>query len=147
MVKLIKSNYRISNGMFGKRVTKWYDDFFSKQKGIIIDSYYPLIRSLKLEKLGYFCNWKLKSTIDQMKKLQQWESSRSDSSSRLDSIKILRKDLQNFTHFQSTKRKMYKFRVRGIPFVESFNNTVKPHLTGTGTGREGKDPTRGCVSQ
>lgn len=56
MVKLIKSNYRISNGMFGKRVMKWYDDFFSKQKGIIIDSYYPLIRSLKLEKLGYFCN-------------------------------------------------------------------------------------------
>lgn len=136
MVKLIKSNYRISNGMFGKRVTKWYDDFFFEAKSIIIDnySYYPLIRSMKL---GHFCNWKLKSTIDQMKKLQQWESSRSDSSYRLDSIKILRKDLQNFTHFQSTKRKMYKFRVRGIPFVESFNNTVKPHLTGTGTGRRG----------
>lgn len=80
-----------------------------------------------------------------MKKLQQWESSRSDSSSRLNSIKILRKDLQNFTHFQSTKRN--KFRVRGIPFVESFNNTVNPHLTGTGTGGEERDPTRGCVSQ
>lgn len=61
---------------------------------------------------------------------------------RLDSIKILQKDLQNFIRFQSTKRKIYKFRVRGIPFVESFNNTVK-----ASSQAQVRDPTRGCVSQ
>lgn len=62
---------------------------------------------------------------------------------RLDSIKILQKDLQNFIRrFQSTKRKIYKFRVRGIPFAESFNNTVK-----ASSQAQVRDPTRGCVSQ
>lgn len=61
---------------------------------------------------------------------------------RLDSIKILEKDLQNFIRFQSTKRKIYKFRVRGIPFAESFNNTVK-----ASSQAQVRHPTRGCVSQ
>lgn len=136
MVKLIKSNYRISNDMFGKRVTKCTTIFFQAKK-IIVDKYFSYYPRSMTVKLNNFCNRKLKSIIK--RKLQRVDPFHKPR--RLDSIKILQKDLQNFIHFQSTKRKMYKFRVRGIPFVESFNNTVKP------LHRHRYGILLGCVSQ